>query len=201
MGEAWDQRLAGVAPSGSSSIHKDAWRRWAIHAEYPPSHPPHGLLFQECGATPESENLTLSSSGAIDQSSCTGTPLSSTISSPEGTAWWGKAGEWHRDLRTVTLWGDAKRGGMAPAYPAVDIGWSPRASPLLCHPQTWRWGSRGHQSCLLCHPLDPETGGCEPWGPAAGSFAPITSPWHAASPCSAPHSSSLAPLPLAGAVP
>ncbi|RLV99246.1 hypothetical protein DV515_00009980 [Chloebia gouldiae] len=37
----------------------------------------------ECGATPESENLTLSSSGAIDQSSCTGTPLSSTISSPE----------------------------------------------------------------------------------------------------------------------
>uniref|UniRef100_A0A8C0HPZ7 E3 ubiquitin-protein ligase n=1 Tax=Buteo japonicus TaxID=224669 RepID=A0A8C0HPZ7_9AVES len=39
----------------------------------------------ECGATPESENLTLSSSGAIDQSSCTGTPLSSTISSPEGT--------------------------------------------------------------------------------------------------------------------
>ncbi|XP_041265234.1 E3 ubiquitin ligase RNF157 isoform X3 [Onychostruthus taczanowskii] len=36
-----------------------------------------------CGATPESENLTLSSSGAIDQSSCTGTPLSSTISSPE----------------------------------------------------------------------------------------------------------------------
>uniref|UniRef100_A0A8C3CTV6 E3 ubiquitin-protein ligase n=1 Tax=Cairina moschata TaxID=8855 RepID=A0A8C3CTV6_CAIMO len=37
----------------------------------------------ECGVTPESENLTLSSSGAIDQSSCTGTPLSSTISSPE----------------------------------------------------------------------------------------------------------------------
>uniref|UniRef100_A0A8C6KUU0 E3 ubiquitin-protein ligase n=1 Tax=Nothobranchius furzeri TaxID=105023 RepID=A0A8C6KUU0_NOTFU len=29
------------------------------------------------------ENLTLSSSGAIDQSSCTGTPLSSTITSPE----------------------------------------------------------------------------------------------------------------------
>ncbi|KAK2112101.1 hypothetical protein P7K49_011848 [Saguinus oedipus] len=41
---------------------------------------------QECGVTPESENLTLSSSGAIDQSSCTGTPLSSTISSPEGPA-------------------------------------------------------------------------------------------------------------------
>ncbi|XP_044309739.1 E3 ubiquitin ligase RNF157 isoform X4 [Varanus komodoensis] len=38
---------------------------------------------EECGVTPESENLTLSSSGAVDQSSCTGTPLSSTISSPE----------------------------------------------------------------------------------------------------------------------
>uniref|UniRef100_A0A8C6WVY7 E3 ubiquitin-protein ligase n=1 Tax=Neogobius melanostomus TaxID=47308 RepID=A0A8C6WVY7_9GOBI len=37
------------------------------------------------GATPDSENVTLSSSGAIDQSSCTGTPLSSTITSPEGT--------------------------------------------------------------------------------------------------------------------
>ncbi|XP_064225606.1 E3 ubiquitin ligase RNF157 isoform X2 [Aotus nancymaae] len=43
-------------------------------------------LGEECGVTPESENLTLSSSGAIDQSSCTGTPLSSTISSPEGPA-------------------------------------------------------------------------------------------------------------------
>ncbi|KAM4843131.1 E3 ubiquitin ligase RNF157 isoform 1-T1 [Thomomys bottae] len=41
---------------------------------------------EECGVTPESENLTLSSSGAIDQSSCTGTPLSSTISSPEDPA-------------------------------------------------------------------------------------------------------------------
>uniref|UniRef100_F6UL11 E3 ubiquitin-protein ligase n=1 Tax=Ornithorhynchus anatinus TaxID=9258 RepID=F6UL11_ORNAN len=38
----------------------------------------------ERGVTPDSENLTLSSSGAIDPSSCTGTPLSSTISSPEG---------------------------------------------------------------------------------------------------------------------
>ncbi|ERE69107.1 RING finger protein [Cricetulus griseus] len=36
--------------------------------------------------TPESENLTLSSSGAVGQSSCTGTPLSSTISSPEDPA-------------------------------------------------------------------------------------------------------------------
>uniref|UniRef100_G1P7F8 E3 ubiquitin-protein ligase n=2 Tax=Myotis lucifugus TaxID=59463 RepID=G1P7F8_MYOLU len=41
---------------------------------------------EECGVTPDSENLTLSSSGAIDQSSCTGTPLSSTISSPEDPA-------------------------------------------------------------------------------------------------------------------
>ncbi|KAK1330804.1 hypothetical protein QTO34_008742 [Cnephaeus nilssonii] len=43
-------------------------------------------LGEECGVTPDSENLTLSSSGAIDQSSCTGTPLSSTISSPEDPA-------------------------------------------------------------------------------------------------------------------
>ncbi|XP_023382709.1 E3 ubiquitin ligase Rnf157-like, partial [Pteropus vampyrus] len=41
------------------------------------------LPSQECDVTPDSENLTLSSSGAIGQSSCTGTPLSSTISSPE----------------------------------------------------------------------------------------------------------------------
>ncbi|XP_070595958.1 E3 ubiquitin ligase RNF157 isoform X3 [Erythrolamprus reginae] len=40
---------------------------------------------EDCGVTPESENITLSSSGAIDPSSCTGTPLSSTISSPEGS--------------------------------------------------------------------------------------------------------------------
>ncbi|XP_028674660.1 E3 ubiquitin ligase RNF157 isoform X2 [Erpetoichthys calabaricus] len=38
---------------------------------------------EDRGFTPESENLTLSSSGAIDRSSCTGTPLSSTITSPE----------------------------------------------------------------------------------------------------------------------
>ncbi|KAB5555818.1 hypothetical protein PHYPO_G00038500 [Pangasianodon hypophthalmus] len=38
---------------------------------------------QECGMTPESDNLTLSSCGAIEQSSCSGTPLSSTITSPE----------------------------------------------------------------------------------------------------------------------
>ncbi|XP_035749257.1 E3 ubiquitin ligase RNF157 [Egretta garzetta] len=38
---------------------------------------------EECGATPESENMGWWDAGAIDQSSCTGTPLSSTISSPE----------------------------------------------------------------------------------------------------------------------
>ncbi|XP_008312525.1 E3 ubiquitin ligase RNF157 isoform X2 [Cynoglossus semilaevis] len=48
---------------------------------------------QECGVTPDSENLTLSSSGAIDQSSCTGTPLSSTITSPEGSYLAGVEGE------------------------------------------------------------------------------------------------------------
>ncbi|XP_034413822.1 E3 ubiquitin ligase RNF157 isoform X3 [Cyclopterus lumpus] len=48
---------------------------------------------QESGVTPDSENLTLSSSGAIDQSSCTGTPLSSTITSPEGSYLAGADGE------------------------------------------------------------------------------------------------------------
>ncbi|XP_039644375.1 E3 ubiquitin ligase RNF157 isoform X4 [Perca fluviatilis] len=48
---------------------------------------------QESRVTPDSENLTLSSSGAIDQSSCTGTPLSSTITSPEGSYLAGAEGE------------------------------------------------------------------------------------------------------------
>ncbi|XP_030255667.1 E3 ubiquitin ligase RNF157 isoform X2 [Sparus aurata] len=48
---------------------------------------------QENGVTPDSENLTLSSSGAIDHSSCTGTPLSSTITSPEGSYLAGAEGE------------------------------------------------------------------------------------------------------------
>uniref|UniRef100_A0A8C5J966 E3 ubiquitin-protein ligase n=1 Tax=Junco hyemalis TaxID=40217 RepID=A0A8C5J966_JUNHY len=58
-------------------------------------------------------------------------------------------------------------------------------------------------NCPICRLREggEEMGGCEPWGPAAGSFAPITSPWRAASPSSAPHSSSLAPVPLVGAVP
>ncbi|XP_077482278.1 E3 ubiquitin ligase RNF157 isoform X4 [Stigmatopora argus] len=52
-----------------------------------------GAESQECGVTPDSENLTLSSSGAIDQSPCTGTPLSSTITSPEGSYLAGADGE------------------------------------------------------------------------------------------------------------
>ncbi|XP_061667338.1 E3 ubiquitin ligase RNF157 isoform X3 [Syngnathoides biaculeatus] len=48
---------------------------------------------KECGVTPDSENLTLSSSGAIDHSPCTGTPLSSTITSPEGSYLAGADGE------------------------------------------------------------------------------------------------------------
>ncbi len=40
----------------------------------------------QSGVTPESDNITLSSSGAIDQSSCNGDPSASTITSPEGTA-------------------------------------------------------------------------------------------------------------------
>uniref|UniRef100_A0A8C2GN44 E3 ubiquitin-protein ligase n=1 Tax=Cyprinus carpio TaxID=7962 RepID=A0A8C2GN44_CYPCA len=40
-------------------------------------------ILLQSGVTPESDNITLSSSGAIDQSSCNGTPLSSTITSPE----------------------------------------------------------------------------------------------------------------------
>uniref|UniRef100_A0A7N6BAP4 E3 ubiquitin-protein ligase n=1 Tax=Anabas testudineus TaxID=64144 RepID=A0A7N6BAP4_ANATE len=52
-------------------------------SESDPCRHKHTVDQQESGATPDSENLTLSSSGAIDQSSCTGTPLSSTIASPE----------------------------------------------------------------------------------------------------------------------
>ncbi|KAK4811843.1 hypothetical protein QYF61_012261 [Mycteria americana] len=84
LGAVWDQRVwLGFAPPGSSSIHKDDQRRRIHPCQISAIYPPHVLVLQECGATPESENLTLSSSGAIDQSSCTGTPLSSTISSPE----------------------------------------------------------------------------------------------------------------------
>ncbi|XP_067859884.1 E3 ubiquitin ligase RNF157 [Heptranchias perlo] len=47
------------------------------------SRKPSNQEVEDCGVTPESDNLTLSSSGAVDQSSYTGTPLSSTITSPE----------------------------------------------------------------------------------------------------------------------
>ncbi|XP_027729131.1 E3 ubiquitin ligase RNF157 isoform X1 [Vombatus ursinus] len=68
----------------SSMLHKEDDEQSCSESEMHLSHrqSPHQLE-EECGATPESENLTLSSSGAIGQSSCTGTPLSSTISSPE----------------------------------------------------------------------------------------------------------------------
>lgn len=55
-------------------------------------------------------------------------------------------------------------------------------------------GAWGHRLPLLHHPIDPEMGGCGPWGPAAGNFPPITPPRHAAGPRSLPHSSSLAPF-------
>lgn len=87
--------------------------------------------------TPESENLTLSSSGAIDQSSCTGTPLSSTISSPEGTAGLtgaGQTGQQGHGCGSILLHGDAEGVCRALSYPAVDAALSPRVSPQLCHP-------------------------------------------------------------------
>uniref|UniRef100_A0A8C5JAZ8 E3 ubiquitin-protein ligase n=1 Tax=Junco hyemalis TaxID=40217 RepID=A0A8C5JAZ8_JUNHY len=65
------EKLVGVAPSGSSSMRM------------PGGDEPSMLNIPHPKLPMESENLTLSSSGAIDQSSCTGTPLSSTISSPE----------------------------------------------------------------------------------------------------------------------
>ncbi|CAH6776454.1 Rnf157 [Phodopus roborovskii] len=71
----------------SSVLHEEEDERSCSESETQLSqrlsshHPEEG-----CDVTPESENLTLSSSGAADQSSCTGTPLSSTISSPEDPA-------------------------------------------------------------------------------------------------------------------
>uniref|UniRef100_A0A7N4P625 E3 ubiquitin-protein ligase n=1 Tax=Sarcophilus harrisii TaxID=9305 RepID=A0A7N4P625_SARHA len=75
--------LSKSISQNSSVLHKEDDEQSYSESEMQLSHrqSPHQL--EECGATPESENLTLSSSGAIGQSSCTGTPLSSTISSPE----------------------------------------------------------------------------------------------------------------------
>ncbi|XP_051850945.1 E3 ubiquitin ligase RNF157 isoform X1 [Antechinus flavipes] len=76
--------LSKSISQNSSVLHKEDDEQSCSESEMQLSHrqSPHQLE-EECGATPESENLTLSSSGAIGQSSCTGTPLSSTISSPE----------------------------------------------------------------------------------------------------------------------
>nr|XP_055187045.1 E3 ubiquitin ligase RNF157 isoform X1 [Nyctereutes procyonoides] len=71
----------------SSVLHEEDDERSCSESDTQLSQRPSAQhLEEECDVTPESENLTLSSSGAIDQSSCTGTPLSSTISSPEDPA-------------------------------------------------------------------------------------------------------------------
>ncbi|PIO31712.1 hypothetical protein AB205_0205730, partial [Aquarana catesbeiana] len=67
----------------SSVLQEDEMEKSFSEAEIRSPRKKTPQLAEENGATPESENLTLSSSGAIDQSSCTGTPLSSTITSPE----------------------------------------------------------------------------------------------------------------------
>ncbi|XP_045669778.1 E3 ubiquitin ligase RNF157 isoform X3 [Ursus americanus] len=78
--------LSKSVSQNSSVLHEEEDERSCSDSETQLSQRPSAQhLEEECGVTPESENLTLSSSGAIDQSSCTGTPLSSTISSPEGT--------------------------------------------------------------------------------------------------------------------
>uniref|UniRef100_A0A8C5VLG9 E3 ubiquitin-protein ligase n=1 Tax=Microcebus murinus TaxID=30608 RepID=A0A8C5VLG9_MICMU len=79
--------LSKSVSQNSSVLHEEEDERSCSESETQLSQRPSAQhLGEECGVTPESENLTLSSSGAIDQSSCTGTPLSSTISSPEGPA-------------------------------------------------------------------------------------------------------------------
>uniref|UniRef100_A0A670IKZ6 E3 ubiquitin-protein ligase n=1 Tax=Podarcis muralis TaxID=64176 RepID=A0A670IKZ6_PODMU len=105
---------------------------------------------EECGVTPESENLTLSSSGAIDQSSCTGTPLSSTISSPEdpvssslaqSVMSMASSQSQHSEISTDTMSsmsgsyvapGTEEEGDMIPS-PAVARNQS-LITGLLCHP-------------------------------------------------------------------
>ncbi|XDB61584.1 PREDICTED: RING finger protein 157 isoform X2 [Capra hircus] len=79
--------LSKSISQNSSVLPEEDDERSCSESETQLSQRPSGQHFgEECGVTPESENLTLSSSGAIDQSSCTGTPLSSTISSPEDPA-------------------------------------------------------------------------------------------------------------------
>ncbi|KAJ3608304.1 hypothetical protein NHX12_025353 [Muraenolepis orangiensis] len=102
----------------------------------------------ECGVTPDSENLTLSSSGAIDHSSCAGTPLSSTITSPEGSYLAGGEGEPprgaghgghaagdHRPDSPVRSRGPSQQDGelsvepKEPIYSGNDVGEEDRPSP------------------------------------------------------------------------
>ncbi|XP_058560665.1 E3 ubiquitin ligase RNF157 [Neofelis nebulosa] len=79
--------LSKSVSQNSSVLREEEDERSCSESETPLSQRPSAQhLEEECGITPESENLTMSSSGAIDQSSCTGTPLSSTISSPEDPA-------------------------------------------------------------------------------------------------------------------
>ncbi|KAM8787309.1 E3 ubiquitin ligase RNF157 isoform 2-T2 [Rhynchonycteris naso] len=78
--------LSKSISQNSSMLHEEKNEHSCSKSEIHRSQRPSSQQFEEeCGITPDSENLTLSS-GAIDQSSCTGTPLSSTISSPEDPA-------------------------------------------------------------------------------------------------------------------
>ncbi|XP_012588481.1 PREDICTED: RING finger protein 157 isoform X2 [Condylura cristata] len=78
--------LSKSISQNSSVLHEEADEPSCTDSEGPPAQRPAQHLGEEEGVTPESENLTLSSSGTIGHSSCTGTPLSSTISSPEDPA-------------------------------------------------------------------------------------------------------------------
>ncbi|XP_020922257.1 RING finger protein 157 isoform X8 [Sus scrofa] len=109
--------LSKSISQNSSVLHEEEDERSCSESETQLSQrlsAPH--LGEECDGTPESENLTMSSSGAVDQSSCTGTPLSSTISSPEEPA---LAGQHRHRLLHVRLLHRAwhRRGGGGPALP------------------------------------------------------------------------------------
>ncbi|XP_041073370.1 E3 ubiquitin ligase RNF157 isoform X2 [Carcharodon carcharias] len=67
----------------SSILHEEDEEKSFNDGDLVSPRKPNTQELEDSGVTPESENLTLSSSGAVDQSSCTGTPLSSTITSPE----------------------------------------------------------------------------------------------------------------------
>nr|XP_023420728.1 E3 ubiquitin ligase RNF157 isoform X1 [Cavia porcellus] len=87
QGLKFKRSLSKSISQNSSVLHEEEEERSCSESESQLSQRPAAQhAVEECGETPESENLTLSSSGAVDQSSCTGTPLSSTISSPEDPA-------------------------------------------------------------------------------------------------------------------